>query len=374
MDNFDYQAYIKSGKIHGEKSTLTEAQATGFGIGQGRSKTISKGKESNPDLKDTLKGKEKKKTKYFMKNGIPHKADGTPLKKMSNENMVADEDIEKEIKRLEDENPKGFAKEISKLKVRQAAGDLMKKAKAKGEVSEIEESALAVAAGVASVFGGAAALNKIMDKLEKGDLGEKGKKLASTLASMGKAAGDVAQVRNESVVTESKGAMNYFSDLKFNYQKAFRYLDVEEREEYKRLAKDFFSKLQVDDKVRAVGLEEMSKPEKGEKEFEELKEEEQSSKIRVSELKAKIKETILAELTLSEADEDVDVDIEDEIEADIEEPTPDSSAIGLSQDEQEIQDNLKLAYDNAVAIGDQKLADQIGNSITFFTRTHVVER
>ena len=58
------------------------------------------------------------------------------------------------------------------------------------------------------------------------------------------------------VVTESKGAMNYFSDLKFNYQKAFRFLDVEEREEYKRLAKDFFSKLQVDDKVRAVGLQE----------------------------------------------------------------------------------------------------------------------
>jgi hypothetical protein len=50
----------------------------------------------------------------------------------------------------------------------------------------------------------------------------------------------------------SKGAMNYFSDLKYNYQKAFRYLDVEEREEYKRLVKDFFSKLQVDDKVRAV--------------------------------------------------------------------------------------------------------------------------
>ena len=55
---------------------------------------------------------------------------------------------------------------------------------------------------------------------------------------------------------ESKGAKNYFDDLKFNYQKAFRFLDVREREEYKRLAKDFFSKLQVDDKVRAVGLEE----------------------------------------------------------------------------------------------------------------------
>ena len=59
----------------------------------------------------------------------------------------------------------------------------------------------------------------------------------------------------------SKGAMNYFSDLKYNYQKAFRYLDVEEREEYKQLVKDFFSKLQVDNKVRAVGLEESLNPE-----------------------------------------------------------------------------------------------------------------
>ncbi len=42
------------------------------------------------------------------------------------ENMVADKDIEKEIKKLEDENPKGFAKEIKKLKVRQAALKLSK--------------------------------------------------------------------------------------------------------------------------------------------------------------------------------------------------------------------------------------------------------
>ncbi|MDB9992648.1 hypothetical protein OAD97_00600 [bacterium] len=65
-----------------------------------------------------------------------------------------------------------------------------------------------------------------------------------------------AKTKGKSIAESSKGAMNYFSDLKYNYQKAFRYLDVEEREEYKRLVKDFFSKLQVDDKVRAVGLEE----------------------------------------------------------------------------------------------------------------------
>jgi hypothetical protein len=52
------------------------------------------------------------------------------------ENMVADKDIAKEIKKLEDENPKGFAKEISRLKARQAAIHLMKKAKSRGQIDE----------------------------------------------------------------------------------------------------------------------------------------------------------------------------------------------------------------------------------------------
>ncbi len=113
--------------------------------------------------------------------------------------------------------------------------------------------------------------------------------------------------------------------------------------------------------------------EEAEKVTEEITEETPSSKIKVSELKAKIKEQILS--TLTEADEEVaDEEVEVEDEVSIEEPSMDTTAAGLSQDEQEIQDSLKLAYDNAVAIGDQKLADQIGNSITFFTRTHVVER
>ena len=93
--------------------------------------------------------------------------------------------------------------------------------------------------------------------------------------------------------------------------------------------------------------------------------------MKVSELKAKIKEDIVSLLQEEEEDE---VDVEDEVEVDVEEPSIDTADAGLSQDEQDIQDSLKLAYDNAVAIGDQKLADQIGNSITFFTRTHVVER
>ena len=77
-----------------EVSDTDEAQATGFGTGQGRSKTISKGKESNPDLKATLKAKEPKKPKYIMKNGIPHKLDGTPLKKVSERVAGGDDFIE----------------------------------------------------------------------------------------------------------------------------------------------------------------------------------------------------------------------------------------------------------------------------------------
>ena len=57
-------------------------------------------------------------------------------------------------------------------------------------------------------------------------------------------------------IEESKGAKNYFDDLKFNYQKAFRYLEEDEKEEYKQLAKDYFSKLQeIEENYRGVEFE-----------------------------------------------------------------------------------------------------------------------
>jgi hypothetical protein len=65
---------------------------------------------------------------------------------------------------------------------------------------------------------------------------------------------------------------------------------------------------------------------------------------------------------------------EEEMDAEVNVDVEAAPAQGLSAEEQEIQNSLKIAYDNAAAIGDQKLADQIGNSITFFTRTHIVER
>lgn len=94
----DYEAGVhskvsKSGADQ-ELDTTDEALPTGFGTGQGRSKTISKGRENNPDLKATLKAKEPKKPKYIMKNGIPHKLDGTPLKRVSERVAGGDDFIE----------------------------------------------------------------------------------------------------------------------------------------------------------------------------------------------------------------------------------------------------------------------------------------
>lgn len=118
-----------------------------------------------------------------------------------------------------------------------------------------------------------------------------------------------------------------------------------------------------------------------------LEEAPSTSRMKVSELKAKIKEDILS--TLNEEDttledelmsqlnedeeEDVEVEIEDEVEGGGDADAIDPEA-GLTQDEQDIQNALKVAFDSANAIGDEKLADQIGNTITMFTRTHVVNR
>ena len=84
-------------------TTTDEAQATGFGVGLGRSKTISKGRESRPDIKAKQATAVAPKKKYVMKNGVPHKYDANgnlvPLKKV-NEYRGVQEDIIEVIKQM----------------------------------------------------------------------------------------------------------------------------------------------------------------------------------------------------------------------------------------------------------------------------------
>ena len=111
---------------------------------------------------------------------------------------------------------------------------------------------------------------------------------------------------------------------------------------------------------------------------------EYSSKMKKSELKEMIRQSILAEagasLTEEEEDEkdvDVDADVDVDIDADVK---ADEDEIIVKQDADtdlggtvgDVQDNLEAALEAARQLGDEKLEDQIGNTLTFFTRTHVV--
>tara|TARA_A100000172_G_C3034640_1_gene108026 strand:+ start:489 stop:1082 length:594 start_codon:yes stop_codon:yes gene_type:complete len=116
-----------------------------------------------------------------------------------------------------------------------------------------------------------------------------------------------------------------------------------------------------------------------EEEDDDVNEIEESSKMKVSELKAKIREDIISVLSEQE-DVDVDVDVEDEVSVDapgddveIEKKAVKAKIqVGLSPEEELVQDSLEAAMKSSEALGDDVLTDQIGNTITYFTRKFVV--
>ena len=81
-------------------------------------------------------------------------------------------------------------------------------------------------------------------------------------------------------------------------------------------------------------------------------------------------------------DVDVDVDIEDEAEIDVDAEGDDINIkktgvkadieVGLSPVEELVQDSLQAAMKTSEGLGDEVLTDQIGNTITYFTRKFVV--
>ena len=77
-----------------------------------------------------------------------------------------------------------------------------------------------------------------------------------------------------------------------------------------------------------------------------------------------------------EDNEDIDVNIEDEVDIDDEtsksEIEVDSELAGEDSDVAAILGLLTKAQEEASNLGDEKLMDQIGNTITYYTRAHVV--
>jgi hypothetical protein len=125
-----------------------------------------------------------------------------------------------------------------------------------------------------------------------------------------------------------------------------------------------------------------------------MKDDKKSSKIKMSELKAKIKEMALSEMNvdindetpeseedflaevdriLAEADEEIAVD-DTEVAVDSKENIDVDTTTEVDPNVKAVQDALTQAQAAAQKLGDPKLTDQIGNTITFFTRAHVVEK
>jgi len=114
------------------------------------------------------------------------------------------------------------------------------------------------------------------------------------------------------------------------------------------------------------------------------------NKMKKSELKEMIKAAMMAETSVAEAEkvdvndeenvdvedtENVDVDVEKDVKVDDTESEVDvdvkASMPGESDDVEEVQALLMKAQEAAKTLGDEKLTDQIGNTITYFTRSHV---
>ena len=114
------------------------------------------------------------------------------------------------------------------------------------------------------------------------------------------------------------------------------------------------------------------------------------NKMKKSELKEMIKAAMMAETSIDEAEkvdvndeenvdvedtENVDVDVEKDVKVDDTESEVDvdvkASMPGESEDVEEVQALLMKAQEAAKTLGDEKLTDQIGNTITYFTRSHV---
>lgn len=131
----------------------------------------------------------------------------------------------------------------------------------------------------------------------------------------------------------------------------------------------------------------------GMKEAEEAK---KSNKMKKSELKELIKSSIMKEMyldvdnmedapesevdflaevdaILAEADEEVAVD-DTEVAVDGEENIDVDTTTEVDPNVKAVQDALTQAQAAAQKLGDPKLTDQIGNTITFFTRAHVVDK
>ena len=399
MDSFDYIKYLKEGRIHEDGSKLiTEAEEVsekkykqGYDDREDESLGARRGaekgkKQSFKDRRDDSYGKFGKRDAE-----AKGKAKGPGKNKVNKEGV--DLNLENDLN--ENLNP------AEQQKVMSALSNYVERFKPNfGKVEEIADM-LSELTGISS--------NKIQSYLmqltggddemifevgkgyfkKKFGIGKKGfsmdkrKKLKETIIEI-KAKMDEGSYPFDQCVADQEG--QYGKEGAKRVCGSIRAAYGEGLEEKKELPQSIKDKEARDAEIEA-------KKSKGMIKMEDLKAEVREAIFDALSEESQYNDTIYSEdLSEQEDDVDVDVDVEDEVEADVDVDVKDKVnvdaegdeidiekkavkakvEVGLSPEEEIVQDSLKAAMDAAEAMGSEVLADQIGNTITYFTRQFVV--
>ena len=399
MDSFDYIKYLKEGRIHEDGSKLiTEAEEVsekkykqGYDDREDESLGARRGaekgkKQSFKDRRDDSYGKFGKRDAE-----AKGKAKGPGKNKVNKEGV--DLNLENDLN--ENLNP------AEQQKVMSALSNYVERFKPNfGKVEEIADM-LSELTGISS--------NKIQSYLmqltggddemifevgkgyfkKKFGIGKKGfsmdkrKKLKETIIEI-KAKMDEGSYPFDQCVADQEG--QYGKEGAKRVCGSIRAAYGEGLEEKKELPQSIKDKEARDAEIEA-------KKSKGMIKMEDLRAEVREAIFDALSEESQYNDTIYSEdLSEQEDDVDVNVDVEDEVEADVDVDVKDKVnvdaegdeieiekkavkakvEVGLSPEEEIVQDSLKAAMDAAEAMGSEVLADQIGNTITYFTRQFVV--
>jgi len=425
MDNFNLQSYIASGKLHADSTILTEAKKQGYDDREDESLGARRGaekgkKQSMKDRRDDSYGKfgkrdaEKKGKNKINKENIEEVGKGYFKKEHGIGKDSLKETIAEAKAKIEEGSypfdqclsdnegkygAKGAAKVCGAIKAAYGEGIVNEEipggaiAKISTKVTNAQTMAQAILDFIKQVQE-----KETVDYTTNPSMKPIIQKLNIIAKTKDK---EEAPLNENLVITQKMLEKAMEKDPKFE-EKVYKAVEDAKRGKTNDLRDitNYLSSLKIDEKVSdgKVSDEEIKNIEdtlkkitenartdaeqEGYKDgFNDAKDdiEDALKKMKVSELKDKIKTEIIS--NLSEAEEvDVDIDVEDEVEVDAEADDIEIERkgvkakveVGLSPEEEIVQDSLKAAMDAAQALGSDKLADQIGNTITFFTRQFVV--
>ena len=317
MDNFNYQDYIKSGKIYGDKAILTES--------------ITEKKQGYDDREDESLGARR----------------------------GAEKGKKQSMKARRDDSYGKFGKR-----------DAEKKGKNKINKESLSET---IAEAKAKIDEGSYPFDQCLADNE----GKYGKKGAAKVCGAIKAQYGEGIV-NEDARTdaEQEGYKDGFEDAKDDIEDALKKMKVSELKD--KIKTEIISNLSEAEEVEEA-LDMTASPETLRKMIFQLLDDGRIQPETADDLLNAISNSPSKNI-YEEEEVDVDIDVEDEVEVDAEADDIEIERkgvkakveVGLSPEEEIVQDSLKAAMDAAQALGSDKLADQIGNTITFFTRQFVV--